>query len=90
VQWPDPSAAQARLVPAVTSHTGRPAQVRSCWLDAEGRLYLDTDIGFGIVHSQDMLDAALALELGLWQAQDLLAAEAPQRFGFVRDPVAPT
>ncbi|MBL8353204.1 MAG: DUF2946 family protein [Burkholderiaceae bacterium] len=72
--------------PVVASHTGRPALPRSCWLDAEGRLYLDTDIGFGIVHSQDMLDAARALEQGLWQALPLAADEAPARFGFQRDP----
>jgi hypothetical protein len=90
VQWPAVSAAPGGPAgdagPAVTSHTGRPATVRSCWIDAEGRLYLDTDIGFGIVHSQDMLDAAQAVEHGLWQPQDLLADQAPQRFGFVRDP----
>ena len=86
VQWPDDDHATAPTAPTVTSHTGRVAQVRSSWLDDEGRLYLDTDIGFGIVHSQDMLDAARAIELGLWTPQALAAAEAPQRFGFVRDP----
>jgi hypothetical protein len=84
VQWPAEPVAGA--APAVASHTGRPAQVRGCWLDDEGRLYLGSDLGFGIVHSQDMLDAAQALEAGLWQPQPLAAAEAPARFGFVRDP----
>jgi hypothetical protein len=90
VQWPAASEpagdGSGDAGPAVTSHTGRPATVRSCWLDAEGRLYLDTDIGFGIVHSQDMLDAAQAVERGLWSPQDLPADAAPQRFGYVRDP----
>ena len=72
----------------VNSHTGRGAQVRSCWLDEAGRLFLDTDIGFGIVHSQDMLDAALAVEQGRWTPEPLDAADAPARFGFVREPVA--
>jgi hypothetical protein len=37
------------------SHTGRPAQVLDAWLDDEcGRLFLRTDIGFGLVHSLDM------------------------------------
>lgn len=84
VQWPDDSSGP----PSVTSHTGLPAQVRSSWLDAEGRLYLDTTLGFGIVHSQDMLDAAKAVELGLWQPAALTTADAPTRFGFVRDPAA--
>jgi len=60
--------------------------VRSCWLDAEGRLYLHTDLGLGLVHSQDMLDAARAIEQGLWLPQPLEAADAPRRFGFVRVP----
>ena len=93
VHWPDaldaPEAAAADQQPTVTSHTGLLAQVRGCWLDAEGRLYLDTDLGLGLVHSQDMLDAARAIEQGLWQPQPLDAAEAPQRFGFVRTPAAP-
>ena len=70
----------------VTSHTGRAATVRSSWLDDEGRLYLDTDIGFGSVHSQDMIDAALAIERGLWAPLPLVWAAAPARFGYVRDP----
>ena len=83
VQWPAQPAP-----PAVTSHPGLNAVVRSCWLDEDGRLYLATDLGFGIVHSQDMLDAAQAVEQGLWQPEAMLAAEAPARFGFVRDPAA--
>ena len=84
LQWPADGAA----APTVTSHTGLPAQVRGSWLDAEGRLYLDSDLGLGIVHSQDMLDAAQAVESGLWAPQALDSAEAPARFGFQRDPSA--
>jgi hypothetical protein len=90
VQWPNGDAigAAASLPqPSVTSHTGRAAQPHCCWLDAEGRLYLDTDLGLGIVHSQDMLDAARAVETGLWQPQALDAAQAPARFGYVREPL---
>lgn len=83
VRWPDDAGAAA---PEVSSHTGLVAQARSCWLDEAGRLSLDTDLGFGIVHSQDMLDAARAIEQGLWTPQPLDAVAAPQRFGFVRDP----
>ena len=86
VQWHD-GAGPPAAAPTVTSHTGLAAQVRSSWLDAEGRLYLDTDLGFGIVHSQDMLDAARAIEGGLWTPEPLDAAEAPARFGFVREPL---
>lgn len=68
------------------SHTGRTALARGAWLDADGRLYLDTDLGFGLVHSQDVLDAARAIEQGQWDPQPLDAATAPDRFGYVLDP----
>jgi hypothetical protein len=75
------------LLPQVTSHTGLDAgTVQQCLLDAEGRLYLATPLGLGIVHSQDMLDAAQAIEQGLWAPQPLDAADAPTRFGFVCEP----
>jgi Protein of unknown function (DUF2946) len=64
------------------SHTGLPAQWRSCWLDEHGRLFLDTDIGFGIVHSMDMGLAAQAVEAGAWQPAELLFAAMPQRFAY--------
>jgi hypothetical protein len=72
--------------PAVTSHTGRAAEVQSVWLDEAGRLFLHTAIGFGIVHTQDVLDAAQAVEQGLWAPQPLDFAQAPQRFGYTLDP----
>jgi len=72
--------------PSVTSHTGRAAEVQSVWLDEAGRLFLGTDIGFGIVHTQDVLDAAQAVEQGLWVPEPLKFAQAPQRFGYTLDP----
>lgn len=73
---------------AVAAHTGRPAQVRSVVLDETGRLYLDTDLGFGLVHSLDMGEAAEAIEQGVWQPQDIQQAELPARFGYVTSPQA--
>jgi hypothetical protein len=72
----------------LTSHTGRPAAPKSCWVDEGGRLFVDSDIGFGLVHSLDMVDAARAIETGHWLPEPLLFAEAPQRFGFLLDPQA--
>ena len=71
---------------AVTAHTGQGARVQRCVLDEQGRLYLDTDLGFGLVHSQDMLHAADALEQGVWTPEALAAADLPTRFGYVRSP----
>ncbi|MCW5661187.1 MAG: DUF2946 family protein [Burkholderiaceae bacterium] len=71
---------------SVRAHTGEPATVRSSWVDEHGRLFLDAPRGFGIVHSQDMLDAAQAIDQGLWSPQSLPFAAMPQRFGFVLQP----
>ena len=75
---------------ALTSHTGRSggsgSGVKGCWLDDEGRLYLDSPIGIGLVHTQDMLDAAQAVEQGLWLPQPISADALPRQFGFVREP----
>ena len=78
-----------RLGPAsgVTAHSGRPASaVRECVLDEHGRVFLDTDIGFGIVHTLDVEAAADAIERGTWTPQEVPAAELPQRYGYVLSP----
>ena len=66
----------------VHSHTGAAAASCSAWLDEDGRLFLDTELGFGIVHTLDMGEAASAVELGLWHPQTLAFAEMPARFGY--------
>jgi hypothetical protein len=50
--------ARPGTAPEVRSHAGTPAAVESAWLDEDGRLFLLTDAGFGIVHTQDMEAAA--------------------------------
>jgi hypothetical protein len=71
---------------SVRSHTGRTAVVRTAVLDEEGRVYLDTDIGFGLVHTLDVESAADAIDDGAWPLEEIAAAELPQRFGFVKSP----
>jgi len=70
----------------VTSHTGEPAQVRSSWLDECGRLFLDTDLGYGIVHTMDTGIAAQAVEGGAWVPAELPFAAMPGRFGYALKP----
>jgi len=70
----------------VQAHTGVDAAVRSAWLDERGRLFLAADRGFGVVHSQDMLDASRAIEQGLWSPQSLPFDAMPARFGYVLKP----
>ena len=71
---------------ALSSHSGLPAALRSTWLDEAGRLFLDTDIGFGLVHTQDMHEAAQAVEAGVWRPETVACAAMPQRFGFIPSP----
>lgn len=68
------------------SHTGQAAQAGGCWLDEHGRLFVDTALGLGIVHSLDMGLAAAAVEAGAWRPQDTSFAALPARFGYVLRP----
>jgi len=70
----------------VTAHTGEAATVLACLLDEQGRVYLHTSAGFGLVHSLDMAHAADAIEAGLWVPEDVLSGELPARFGYVCSP----
>lgn len=72
----------------VTAHDGRPAAVTQCVLDEAGRVYLNTDIGFGLVYTQDVGIAANAVELGQWKPVDLKAAELPVVYKFELSPSA--
>ena len=77
-----------RLQPdgSVQDHIGRGAVILGCWLDESGHLYLEADLGFGLVHSQDVHQAADAIVPGLWLPQDMPQAQMPARFGFVKSP----
>ena len=73
-------------VPVVAAHTGSPARVASAWTDEAGRLYLATDLGFGLVHTLDVTIAADSIEAGRWTVDAIRDDELEPRFGFVRVP----
>ena len=73
---------------SVTAHTGPSVRPQRSVVDDAGRVYLETDRGFGLVHTQDVLFAAEAIERGLWVPEQMLAAHLPQRFGYVMSPLA--
>ncbi len=72
----------------VTSHTGQRACVNKCLVDEEGRVYLHTHLGIGLVHTQDVLLAAQALEASLWTLEQAVASEMPAHYGYVLSPQA--
>lgn len=73
---------------SVVAHTGMSACVHSAWLDEQGRLYLQTDAGFGLVHTQDMVLAAEAVEQGVWVPQPVQAQTLSARFQFELSPAS--
>lgn len=67
-------------------HTGLQTSAGECLLDEEGRLYIASPQGLGLVHSQDMVLAAEAVEQGVWVPRDVVSADLPAQYGFVRSP----
>ena len=74
--------AAAAEPPSIASHVGGAARYRSAQVDERGRLFLDTDAGYGIVHSLDMEAAADAVERGHWAPESVAFADLPTRFGY--------
>lgn len=72
----------------VAAHTGLVASPRRCLVDETGRVYLDCDLGFGLVHTLDVGQAAEAIDQGLWTPEEVRSDALPQRFGYVTSPAA--
>ncbi len=70
----------------VRTHGGESVTVQRCVLDEAGRLYLQTERGLGLVHTQDVVRAAQEVEAGRWRPEEESAASLPARYGFVRSP----
>jgi hypothetical protein len=70
----------------VHDQNGGPANVQAALVDENGWLYLQTSTGFGLVHTQDVGYAAEAIEQGVWVITQVLLAELPERYGFVKSP----
>jgi hypothetical protein len=73
----------------IHSHAGHAvAGASACepWLDEHGRLFLAAAPGVGLVHTLDMLDAARAVESGLWTPRELAFDAMPAHFGYVMSP----
>lgn len=69
-----------------TAQTGQITQVLSCLTDQHGRVYLDTPMGMGLVHTLDVVLVADALDQGLWALAECRAEDLPKRYGYVLSP----
>ncbi len=71
---------------SLVAHTGLSVRAQRCITDELGRVYMETDAGFGLIHSQDVGLAADAVEQGLWVPQEVASRALPTRYGYVRSP----
>lgn len=71
---------------SIQTHTGLKGIVQRCILDERGRLYVEAREGLGLLHTQDMVLAADALEAMDWPLEEMCAADLPSRYGYVRSP----
>ena len=71
---------------SIQAHSGQPARIQRSWLDEHGRLYLETELGFGLVHTQDVPLAVVPIEQGLWVPHDVRFEDLETKFGYVRSP----
>jgi hypothetical protein len=71
----------------VLAHTGVDAgPVSRSLVDEVGRLYLETPLGIGLVHTSDMAQAADRVESKQWSPVPVVAASIPETWQFVRSP----
>lgn len=72
----------------LTAHDGTRATGPQCYTDEHGWLYCQTNVGFGLVHTQDVVMAAHAIEQGLWSVLEVHRCDLPARHGYVNSPQA--
>lgn len=77
------------LTQTLQSHTGLRVAATDYLLDEQGRVYLVTDLGLGLVHTLDVSEyIAAAVGVGGDDGFRVQASDLPLRYGFVRSPFA--
>ncbi len=71
---------------SLSAHTGAAARREHVLLDDQGRVFVSTDLGLGLVHSLDVERVATAVEQAGWVLEEVMAADLPGRHGFVTSP----
>lgn len=71
----------------IRSHTGELVKtVFAILVDDAGRVYLNTELGLGLVHSQDMFLAAERVSTGEWRPENVKADDLPTVYSFMLSP----
>ncbi len=88
LRWPegDAAAAQPQRALGFVTHTGLPTTAQSAWLDEFGRLFVQTPLGLGIVHTQDMHAVADAVQDGRLSPVETRLESLLEAAGVVRRP----
>jgi len=73
---------------AIFSSARQTTTLVQVYMDERGWPYLQTALGFGLVHTQDVASLAQALELRHWSIEEVSSAELPARFGYQMSPAA--
>jgi hypothetical protein len=71
---------------SVTSHTGVRSVVERCLLDESGKVYLQTVLGIGLVHTLDVGWVADAVESGKWTIENASSERLPAIYMYVKSP----
>jgi hypothetical protein len=69
-----------------TAHTGQACEVLACLVDESGWVYLQTTLGFGLVHSMDVAHVANAIERGIWNVQNCKSIDLNKTYGYMISP----
>lgn len=70
----------------VSSQTGQASQVQACLEDEVGRVYLNTPMGLGLVHSLDVVYVAQAIEQKIWRISNCQSDTLASTYGFIMSP----
>lgn len=71
---------------SIHSHTGAMVQIEEAYTDEMGCLYLSTNGGFGLVHSQDVYLAVEALELKEFKIIETINSILLKQFKYIKSP----
>jgi hypothetical protein len=70
----------------LTSQTGEETVAQICWTDEAGKVYFQTPLGFGLLHTLDVAQAAEGLSLDLWPLETIQSNELPAKFVYCLSP----
>ena len=70
----------------VETHTGLILPPTGALVDELGHVYVLTEVGVGLVHTQDVYAAAQAIEASRWPLCEICSANMPNRHGYLLSP----